>query len=484
MNALGRLSNANPIVDFLTTEDRSQARVLANRLEGLNDERRLLTNQVYQAAAAQLERDPGLGEMDALVLAHPGWPGGILGLVASRLVEHYQRPVVMLSIGEDGIARGSARSVQGCNITEAIAAQADLLLGFGGHPMAAGLSLPESQVPDFRHRFAAVVADMLAGQDAVQELVVDAVLELPEVSLKLVDDLSRLAPFGAGNPSLTFVSRGLTIRQQQVIGRDQEHRRLVVADEKENIQEVLWWRSAAESLPAGPFDLAYTLQAADFRGERQLQITWVDARPTEGSTAEIRSEKPLQIIDYRSAAHPLAVLDTITDAPRMIWAEAGAAVPEAADRYHLSPAPVLVIWTVPPGDQALRRALETVQPEKVFLLGEDPPYAARRAFLKRLGQLVNYALRVYAGKLEIPRLAAATGHREAVVRVGLNWLAGRGHIKLDWESSSVARAGPGDGEEAAPLGTLSADLERLLAETRAFRSFYLQSDPERLLSSG
>ncbi len=142
MNALGRLGDANAIVELLTTHDLSRARILASQLESLNLRRRSLCDQVMAGAEAQLERDPALLESAALVLGDPDWPAGVIGIVANRLVERYQRPVVMLSTPPGEMARGSARSVDGCHITEAIATQAELLEGFGGHKMAAGTFLP------------------------------------------------------------------------------------------------------------------------------------------------------------------------------------------------------------------------------------------------------------------------------------------------------------------------------------------------------
>ena len=150
LNALGRLGDANPAVELLLSHDPSRARVLAAQIEGLNAQRRLLTNQVYEAAEAQLRENPELGNEPALILCSQNWPGGVVGIVANKLVERYRKPAILLNQSEDGILRGSARSVEGLNITEAITTQKHLLIGFGGHPMAAGLALPFDQLGNFR----------------------------------------------------------------------------------------------------------------------------------------------------------------------------------------------------------------------------------------------------------------------------------------------------------------------------------------------
>ena len=151
------MSDANSIVNFFTTGDSERAKELAYELEKLNLERRGHTDRATQSALSILTLQPNLLEYSALVLAQPGWPKGVIGIVASRLVEIYGKPTVLFNIGEDGIARGSARSVEGLHLSEAIGAQADLLIGYGGHAGAAGLALQEAFIPEFRTRLSRTV---------------------------------------------------------------------------------------------------------------------------------------------------------------------------------------------------------------------------------------------------------------------------------------------------------------------------------------
>jgi single-stranded-DNA-specific exonuclease len=206
LNALGRLGDANLAVEFLTTEDVGRARLIATQLEGLNNERKRQTDQVFQGVLARLEREPALLEQAALVVEHPAWPAGIIGIVASRLVERFNRPVVLLATPPGELARGSARSVEGCNITAAIAQSQDLLAGYGGHPMAAGLSLDPERIPLFRRRLSRAVQGMLGEVAREPTLAIDGALALEELTLELVADLERLAPFGPGNPGLVLAS--------------------------------------------------------------------------------------------------------------------------------------------------------------------------------------------------------------------------------------------------------------------------------------
>ena len=231
LNALGRLGDANPAVELLLTKDPARARLLAAQIEGLNVQRRMLTRQVYEAAEAQLRENPSLLTEPVIVLSHSGWPGGVAGIAANKLAERYHKPAILLNEAEDGILRGSARSIEGLHITNAIAAQKEILRGFGGHPMAAGLSLAKEDLPAFRKGLSKAVEKQL-GEVVFEEpaLQIDAWLGLNEITLELAESLEALAPFGAGNPPPTLASRGVTIKSAAALGKTKEHLRLTVED--------------------------------------------------------------------------------------------------------------------------------------------------------------------------------------------------------------------------------------------------------------
>ncbi|MDP2777465.1 MAG: DHHA1 domain-containing protein, partial [Anaerolineales bacterium] len=226
LNALGRLGDANPAVELLLTQDPARARVLATQIEGLNAQRRLLTSQVYEAAEAQLKANPDLLSEPAIILSHPNWPGGVVGIVANKLVDRYHKPAILLNESEDGILRGSARSVEGLHITDAIATQKDILRGFGGHPMAAGMAFDADKLTEFRRGLGKAIEKQL-GEVVFEEstLQIDAWLEFDELTLELANSLEMLAPFGAGNPALTLASRSVQLKSVSTIGKTKEHLR-------------------------------------------------------------------------------------------------------------------------------------------------------------------------------------------------------------------------------------------------------------------
>jgi single-stranded-DNA-specific exonuclease len=489
LNALGRLGDANPVVEFFTTQNLTRARILAQQLHGVNARRKLLTEQVFQGALAQIERDPSLLEYAALVLEHPNWHAGVIGIVASRLVERYNRSAVLISAPPEGIGRGSARSIPGVNITAAIKQQAHLLEGFGGHAMAAGLAIEPQHIPEFRRSLSRSVSEILGKAPPEPALALDGYLPLSKLSLDLVDDLERLAPFGAGNPALVLVSGNLVIKSQSTIGRDQEHLKLVVEDEQGERREVVWWQGAAAQdlwpLPRGRFDMAYTARSSTFGGQRDFQIEWVDARPIEAPAVVVETQPAhIQVQDYRGEQHPLPVLELLRQqADVQVWCEAEAVEKIGGrPRHELEAGQDLVIWTTPPGPRQLAEALQRVNPLRVYLFAVNPGMDQAQAFLERLAGLIKYALQNNQGQVSLQELAAATAQRLVAVRMGLRWLQDRGFVRLEAEHEDRIQLVPGDGRVLGDTASVSKRIKTLLEESAAYRLYFKKADAEALIN--
>lgn len=471
LNALGRLEDANPAVELLTTQDSVRARVLATHLEGLNVQRKLLCDQVTMAAEAQLRNDPSLLAGPVVVLAGKDWPGGVVGIVAARIVERYGKPAILMTSGADGLTRGSARSITGLHITEAIAAQKDLLRNYGGHPMAAGLGLETEKLPEFRKRLAKTVERMLeAAQIEEATLEIDGWLGLEQISLERASDIEQLAPFGPGNERLTLATRSLALESSAALGKGGEHVRLTVSDEEGNKLPVLWWNGGNEELPQGRFDLAYTIRTSDYKGQKQVTVELVDFRAAEGAVVEVKRPK-VEVEDWRGVENALERL-TIDHRPltMTVWAEGEhKKLVNGQGRHELEAAETLVIWTTPPYGDVLREVMEKVKPRKVILVGQEPEWD----FLTRLAGVVKFVMNRQGGRVSLAELTAATGERLATVRLGLEYLSKRGQVTVESESggevllaASNARA---DQDAAAQL---KFQIEKMIEETAAYRRLF------------
>ena len=483
LNALGRLSDANPAVELLLTKDAARARVLATQIEGLNAQRRLLTSQVYEAAETLLRKDPQLLTEPAIVLSHPNWPGGVVGIVANRLMDRYHKPALLLSESEDGILRGSARSVEGLHITDAIASQRDILLGFGGHPMAAGLSLAKGNLASFRKGLSQAIEKQL-GSLTRQEptLQVDAWLKLDEINLEFASALEMLAPFGAGNPSLTLATRNVKMKSVTTIGKAREHLKLWVEDESGNVRDILWWGGAGEDLPetGNLFDIAYSLRASTFRGEKQLSVQFQEFRIREDQAIELRPAKA-EVFDYRSKTPDLLAQVISNSSAIQIWAE-GPHKTKGKSLFELTRANELVIYTAPPSPHELHAALDVVKPATIYIFAVSPAEERADEFLAKLAGLTKFAINQRAGRVTVAELAGVTGQREGAVRIGLEWLAAGGHISIQTEDDTYLLSRGNGATNQYLQKELYIGVKGILQETAAYRAHFARSSVDALFN--
>jgi single-stranded-DNA-specific exonuclease len=485
MNALGRLEDASVAVELLTTRDAIRAGQLAGRMERLNQQRRLLTSQTTAVALEMIDRNPSLLDYNALVLAHQGWHAGIVGIVASRLVEQFQKPTVLLLNPPGEAARGSARSVPGVDIGAAIAGCAHLLISHGGHPGAAGLSLNPDNIDRFRRELDRQV-ELNRIPEAPVGLAIDAQIPLDMVDFALAEQLQRLAPFGNGNPTPHFLSSHLTLEEDRRFGREGEHRRLVVSSPSGTRQTVLLFNGSDQELPAGPFDLVYTIGINSFRGERSLQLHYVASRASQATLDGITvvSPKPaVQIHDLRRAPLELSQLPTPAHAT---WYAEGINVESKGVAYAPRTTPAawpgrpLVIFSAPPSAQLLRLLYDRTQPSEIYLVGQLTNDDSVDGVLRGVAGMCKYAIQ-RGQPVQLERMAARLGVTAQVIRHSLLWLQAKSQISLQgWgqddtvQISGLPLAVPHNGEHEDPA-LLLAQLTELLAEVRAYRRYFLRA---------
>ncbi len=210
INAAGRMASAADVVEMFLTEDPERARALASKLHELNADRQQTEAEIARAIFEQCVEQPVTDADCALVFAGEGWHRGVVGIVASRVVERFHRPAFVLGI-ENGMAQGSGRSIPAFHLLDALEAMPDLFGKFGGHRQAAGVTLATERVEEFRARLRAYAAERLTPADFTRELAIDAEIRGEEIEDRAVADILRLAPFGYGNPAPTFVARGAEV---------------------------------------------------------------------------------------------------------------------------------------------------------------------------------------------------------------------------------------------------------------------------------
>lgn len=482
LNAAGRLDDATPVVDLLTTTDQTKARTIAANLDGLNKKRRLLQRQMMAGAQGVIAEQPDLLDHTALVIAHSDWHPGLLGIVAGQLAERYNRPCILLTL--DGPeARGSARSRPGYHIGTAITAQADLLTNYGGHAGAAGLSLPIENIDRFRRKVSQTLQDNFDSEAANSALQIDAAITLDEITPGFVEELFRLAPFGEGNPAPLLMATNLTLAKQTTLGRERLHRKLTVqASHSEVTQQVLWWNGSEHKLPDGSFDLAFTLGWNTYKGNREVAITLQAIREQPTDTAVATPPAPQQVlVDWRDKTLDHAVNQFRTEEVEgIIWAEGSHwdanKDEEVVRRHDLVNAPALLILTAPPSAVVLHEILEQVQVERVYIAAIPPQGQQFKPFLNRLLQLCKATITAKEGHGDLEQLAGTTAQTIATVSSGLRYLAARNAISLEEHSSfAIIASGQKDALPLYDVADTEAELRYNLAESAAYRSFFAKA---------
>ncbi|MGH9782794.1 MAG: single-stranded-DNA-specific exonuclease RecJ, partial [Terriglobia bacterium] len=277
LNAAGRMESAQDVIDLFTRTDPAQAQELALKLDRLNTERQSAERAILAEIAQRWERQPEAFADLCLVMDGEGWHRGVIGIVASRLVDRFHRPALVIS-REDGTGHGSGRSIEKFHLLAALTSCADVFDRFGGHRQAAGFALPADRIGELRRRMNEYAARNLAPADLVPELELDAEISLGDLSPEALRELDQLAPHGYGNPRPSFCIRGVRLQGRPRLLKDKHLKMQVCQDGR--VADVIGWRKGAllESLAStqSPFDLAFRLASRPSPYETRMELELVD----------------------------------------------------------------------------------------------------------------------------------------------------------------------------------------------------------------
>ncbi len=279
LNAAGRLEDAALGVHLLLESDYEAALETARLLDGFNRQRQKIEQETLRQAIERLEQGGEGGEC-SIVLADERWHPGVIGIVASRLVERYHRPVVLIAL-EGGQGKGSARSIAGFHLYKALGNCREHLAGFGGHEFAAGLTIAADRVESFGAAFDRVARTLLSGDALLPRRTYDGELLLEELGLDTVRELADLAPFGAGNPEPVFIASGIRVQQLRLVGED--HLRFIARQGGYTIPCIAFGTAARQQELQGEIDLLFSPAINSWRGADSVQLRIRDFRPSQSA---------------------------------------------------------------------------------------------------------------------------------------------------------------------------------------------------------
>jgi single-stranded-DNA-specific exonuclease len=279
INAAGRLGDANRAVALFSTENPIEAAEIAKELDEENRNRQDIQQTIVDEALLKVNAECDLQNENAIVLWEEGWHQGVIGIVASRIKEEFHRPTVIIAM-ENGVGKGSARSIFNFDLYENLTKCAHHLDGFGGHPMAAGLTISKSNLPLFRESFITLANNALSDSDLVGTLTIEAEMKLSEINGRFMEFLSKLAPFGPGNMRPQFVSRKVEIAGNPRLVGNGDHLKFSAMQNGKAFGAIAFnmGKYYSDLLSSKPFDLAYVVEENEWQGRKSIQLNIRDIK--------------------------------------------------------------------------------------------------------------------------------------------------------------------------------------------------------------
>jgi single-stranded-DNA-specific exonuclease len=486
LNSSGRLSDANENVKFLLSEQPSYCLEFAKKLEQFNIERKAAVDSITQKADRKIEDTPSLIDEPALVLSDQGWNPGVLGIAAGRLAEKFNKPVILLNINGEA-ASGSVRSIRGIDITAAIRENDKCLTRYGGHAMAAGLSLPVNNIDIFSSDLMKSVKMQSDNLPQEKELIIDHVIRINEVGDQLLNELEQLSPFGQENPSLIFMSKNLEILSTNPLGTSGKHTRIIVQDVAGNTSSLINWNSNFQPIPCDRIDIAFAIQPNDFRGKSSFYLKYIDHREYDPDSISLaQSAYAIEVEDFRQADNQLLLVKEISlkEPNIQIWYE-GLQEPagiKVQDRNHLRQVKDLVILAAPQSIMVLNQILEISKAEHVTFFNIHNHEESMKEFLSSLGGAIKYYQKKSGVEATLEGLGMQLGQTEETILNGLLWFKERGNINFSYNpQGKIVFQDINNSIKTTRIPQVEQNLNKSLKETAAFRKYYERVDVNLLL---
>ena len=370
INAIGRLQDADPAVHMFMTDDPAQARSLADGLDVLNKERQAIVKQISEEAIAQVGQRYPDGPPRVIIVAQEGWNPGVVGIVASKLTEKYYRPSIVLSLNpETGKAKGSARSIEGFHLYNELAENRDILPHFGGHPMAAGMTLEMADVDELRLRLNRQAETSLSDEDLIPVVDIDIPVRLDEIDIETIESMRFLAPFGMGFAKPKFFLEGVKVASIRKIGSAQNHLKVELTQNAAILDGVGFGIGTIgdQLTPDVQIDVIGDLQINEWNGRKKPQMLIEDVRTDQWQLFDIRGIRQVsrwsKLIPEKDQVY-LAFKPETAAIFKSLIAESIYGIDSISEMQE--PKHHLVLLDLPETEEQLTAALTKINPKRIY----------------------------------------------------------------------------------------------------------------------
>ena len=448
INASGRIDSIDPAIKLLISDNKQEIELCIMQLENLNKIRQQMVSGTFEEAD-EIWKNSKSRDI-AIVLANPNWHIGIIGITASKFVEKYYKPTFIMTYSEETkLYRCSARGVKELNLYDIITNISDKLEGFGGHQLAGGFTFSADKVSfdEIKKAINSTVDEMLNGKKLKPSLEVDLELDVNDIDISLVEEISKLEPFGISNPSPTFVINNLTLKEKKLMGSTKEHLKLIVEGPNGNIDCVWWSKGDVPLIPGDKIDIAFAPQLNVYNGITNVQLILKDVH-SQGLEQE--EEKKQKIYDHRKKINILAQVNEYiknTNKSIAIFVENKILSEELKpykniyesiiNRINAHKSDVLMFLDYPAEDDILQSVMNTVGADTIHYMNYTERKNEEENILKMFSGMIKYTCNNLNGEFNIKRASSALGVTDMVTETLLEMFEDTGMIKIEERKENI-----------------------------------------------
>lgn len=491
INASGRLDTVEDAVKILISDNKQEIETSVISLNNFNKVRQELCQNMFLEAEEMLKQEGNRNP--AIILYKPEWHIGIIGIVASKLVEKYYKPTFLMTYSEETQQfRCSARGVEGLSLYDIISANSELLDGFGGHKLAAGLyfSKEKSSFEQVKSALNKTLKEMLNGQELKPFIDVDTEVYPTDINVELVEEISQMEPFGASNPSPIFAIKNLKIKEKRLMGENKDHLRLTVQSGTCEFTCVRWQMGDISLVPGDMIDIAFHPQINEYNGNTSVQLI-IDDIHSDMLKDDEPQEVGLKLYDHRKKTNILPLVnDYVKNSKQniMIFAESKAVkdlltpfsnlITKTFTREKVTPCDSLMFFDYPADKETFDYIIEEARPSSIHFMNYNIKYFDDKEFLTTFIKMLRYAEHNNEGKVNFLRCSSALGKSVETVLTLLDLFEDVDFIKISEKNHEFYKIQLNEIKDLSPVlhNEKFQEVKNLIEECEKFQKNLLEND--------
>lgn len=431
INASGRLDTVEDALKVLISDNPQEVQMSIISLENFNKTRQTLCNEIFAQADEMIQKEGNRNP--AIILYNKEWHVGIIGIVASKIVEKYYKPTFLMTYSEETKQyRCSARSVEGVHLYNVISESSSILDGFGGHSLAAGLSFSADKVSfeTVKNSLNKTIKEVLNGKELKPFINVDLELSPDDISVELVEELSQLEPFGSSNPNPIFAMKNLTVKEKKLMGENKDHLRLTGGIQGQEFNCIRWQLGDIKLAKGDTFDVAFHPQVNEFNGNTSVQLIVDDIHSDYLEEEENENQNKIKIYDHRKKTDILPQVNDYVQNSKQnikIFAESKTILDNLAPfkslsentftRINAQNCDSVMFFDYPADEETFNSIIEKCQPKSVHFMNYEIKYLEEKEFLTTIYKMLKFSAHNNDGKVELYRCASFLGKSYKVFEI-------------------------------------------------------------------